>query len=238
MLQPFHLSLTMYGSKHSPSSRYLQCKFGVASSKRLNAMNLLQSTMGLRFSIQLLILGVLRVLFWDGLQVVIGGGQEASQVTMSDRRAGKFEAKFFHKVISLYNLLLVLFCCSTFKVLWKFVCNHIERSVPIIILDLQFRVELCCTLSGVPTCKVLSHDELHYLCTACLIIVACTLVDGAQIFEEEIGGVKGHFGPINALAFNPDGRRCARLNFFLNMSVMHVGKKSSLQPIIHSPSSR
>ncbi|CAM6105086.1 unnamed protein product [Calypogeia fissa] len=55
--------------------------------------------------------------------VVIGGGQDASQVTMSDRRAGKFEAKFFHK-----------------------------------------------------------------------------------IYEEEIGGVKGHFGPINALAFNTDGR--------------------------------
>jgi translation initiation factor 3 subunit I len=55
--------------------------------------------------------------------VVIGGGQEASQVTMTSSRAGKFEAKFFHK-----------------------------------------------------------------------------------IFEEEIGGVKGHFGPINALAFNPDGR--------------------------------
>ncbi|XP_074587438.1 eukaryotic translation initiation factor 3 subunit I-like [Curcuma longa] len=55
--------------------------------------------------------------------VVIGGGQEAVHVTTTDRRAGKFEAKFFHK-----NL------------------------------------------------------------------------------QEEIGGVKGHFGPINALAFNPDGR--------------------------------
>ncbi|KAM0929166.1 hypothetical protein ACQ4PT_001796 [Festuca glaucescens] len=55
--------------------------------------------------------------------VVIGGGQDAMNVTMTDRRAGKFEAKFFHKIL-----------------------------------------------------------------------------------QEEIGGVKGHFGPINALAFNPDGR--------------------------------
>ena len=28
-----------------------------------------------------------------------------------------------------------------------------------------------------------------------------------QVLQEEIGGVKGHFGPINALAFNPDGKR-------------------------------
>eukprot|EP00268_Persea_americana_P014415 TRINITY_DN1640_c0_g1_i3.p1 TRINITY_DN1640_c0_g1~~TRINITY_DN1640_c0_g1_i3.p1 ORF type:complete len:329 (-),score=61.80 TRINITY_DN1640_c0_g1_i3:363-1349(-) len=55
--------------------------------------------------------------------VVLGGGQDASNVTTTDRRAGKFEAKFFHKIL-----------------------------------------------------------------------------------QEEIGGVKGHFGPINALAFNPDGR--------------------------------
>ncbi|KAM0929165.1 hypothetical protein ACQ4PT_001796 [Festuca glaucescens] len=59
---------------------------------------------------------------WDS-EVVIGGGQDAMNVTMTDRRAGKFEAKFFHKIL-----------------------------------------------------------------------------------QEEIGGVKGHFGPINALAFNPDGR--------------------------------
>jgi WD40 repeat protein len=34
--------------------------------------------------------------------VVIGGGQEASQVTMTSSRAGKFEAKFFHKVSPLF----------------------------------------------------------------------------------------------------------------------------------------
>ncbi|CAD6240428.1 unnamed protein product [Miscanthus lutarioriparius] len=56
--------------------------------------------------------------------VVLGGGQDAMNVTMTDRRAGKFEAKFYHKIL-----------------------------------------------------------------------------------QEEIGGVKGHFGPLNALAFNPDGRR-------------------------------
>ncbi|KAK9705283.1 hypothetical protein RND81_07G044900 [Saponaria officinalis] len=30
-----------------------------------------------------------------------------------------------------------------------------------------------------------------------------------KILEEEIGGVKGHFGPLNALAFNPDGKSFA-----------------------------
>ncbi|KAG6518274.1 hypothetical protein ZIOFF_021678 [Zingiber officinale] len=32
--------------------------------------------------------------------------------------------------------------------------------------------------------------------------------------QEEIGSVKGHFGPINTLAFNPDGRRFAALLMF------------------------
>ncbi|KAK4407317.1 Eukaryotic translation initiation factor 3 subunit I [Sesamum angolense] len=56
--------------------------------------------------------------------VVLGGGQDASAVTTTDHRAGKFEAKFYDMILA-----------------------------------------------------------------------------------EEIGGVKGHFGPINALAFNPHGKR-------------------------------
>ncbi len=28
-----------------------------------------------------------------------------------------------------------------------------------------------------------------------------------MIFEEEIGRVKGHFGPINSVVFHPDGKR-------------------------------
>ncbi|KAL5656999.1 hypothetical protein ACJX0J_030162, partial [Zea mays] len=31
--------------------------------------------------------------------VVLGGGQDAMNVTMTDRRAGKFEAKFYHKIL-------------------------------------------------------------------------------------------------------------------------------------------
>lgn len=34
-------------------------------------------------------------------------------------------------------------------------------------------------------------------------------VTSVQIFQEEIGQVKGHFGPINTLAFHPSGKQYA-----------------------------
>lgn len=95
--------------------------------------------------------------------MVIGGGQDAMNVTMTDRRAGKFEAKFFHKVSSLH--MVSILCFSE------------------------------------------NNDSVVFFCNVIFSFSNKTLIFYFQILQEEIGGVKGHFGPINALAFNPDGRR-------------------------------
>ena len=45
-------------------------------------------------------------------QVVLGGGQDASAVTTTDHRAGKFEAKFFDKVTYSIALIFIVIVVS------------------------------------------------------------------------------------------------------------------------------
>ena len=80
------------------------------------------------------------------IQVVLGGGQEAREVTKTTTKAGKFDARFY-----------------------------------------------------------------------------------LMIYKEEIGGVKGHFGPINSLKFHPEGKRWALIRVPLcNRCCMHsVGRAYS-----------
>lgn len=41
------------------------------------------------------------------MQIVLGGGQDASAVTTTDHRAGKFEAKFYDKVRNILGYILI-----------------------------------------------------------------------------------------------------------------------------------
>ena len=43
-------------------------------------------------------------------QVLVGGGQEASQVTTTGARAGNFQTRFFHKVLTVLPLTLDMYC--------------------------------------------------------------------------------------------------------------------------------
>ena len=94
------------------------------------------------------------------LQVLVGGGQEASQVTTTGSRAGNFQTRFFHKVSR----------CAMQSV----------------------RAHGCCVCVPVLTLASTrsAADELRCV----------------QIYAEEFGSIRGHFGPINALKWHPDGR--------------------------------
>lgn len=95
--------------------------------------------------------------------MVLGGGQDASLVTTTDHRSGKFVAKFYDKV------------------------------------DSSSHVYSFCSMNV----------------TGCLHFGTWYFFLYEQILQEEIGGVKGHFGPINALAFNPDGKRYSSIPWLL-----------------------
>jgi hypothetical protein len=75
------------------------------------------------------------------MQVVVGGGQEASQVTTTAGKAGRFESRFFHKVTTMMTciplqvvvLWPVRLCCRI--ALGQFMVSKVGHNVK------QFEVE-------------------------------------------------------------------------------------------------
>jgi len=77
-------------------------------------------------------------------------------------------------------------------------------------LDDMVDPELC---SSAAAC---AHVLPQLVIAGMTLIVCCSsqgLLDlqlmSVQIFMEEIGSVRGHFGPVNAIAIHPDGRSFA-----------------------------
>lgn len=93
-----------------PSSLQIDVVKASAKSKELRKMlHVLQLSPLNRILMPHVSLGCLLLRLWTfsmsvladlacALQILIGGGQEASQVTTTSSRAGRFESRFFHKV--------------------------------------------------------------------------------------------------------------------------------------------
>lgn len=55
---------------------------------------------------------------------------------------------------------------------------------------------------------VADGKPLTHSLTMFIIVKRMAHLMTSQIFQEEFGRVRGHFGPINTVAFHPSGRRC------------------------------